>query len=237
MHTLSGIGAAVPTIVNDHNTIDTDAQRRLAHHLRHQGAKLILVAGTTGRGTTLNGWQRAELVDSCAGVLPVICGIPPRAINEIPLLHGCGATGALIGFSEGTPLADVISAHDVCQNAGVTMIAYQHTAHNVFVPSNWWPTLIDNGILIKNSDSDMGNLTAMCASGAGVFVGATTHLADVRRIGAIGALNGAASIMFPDALGAINGDIDAIDRLTAWELDAKDGRIRAIEQAAWDLVH
>ena len=235
MHTLHGIGAAIPTLADDRGAIDTNAHQKLARHLKTQGAQLILVGGTTGRGNTLGVLQRIALCETTTPTLPVICGIPHDRTNQIEQIAKTGAKAALIGWPHNTPVDNILHTNTICQTHGLQLVCYQHTAHNVHINPNWATEMAKHGIMAKHSDPTANLAKHLAQQGVGVFIGSTQLLPHTNEIGAIGVLNGAASIMFPTAHAATNGDNTAHQQMLDWETTQHANRIGAIEHTAWNI--
>lgn len=146
----AGVGVALPTLRDTAGHVDTAAHRRLATHLAGP-ARILLVGGTTGRGSTLSHTDRVDLLDASRGTAALLCGSSPHA-----------------------------DPHELAA-LGLELVVYHHPSHHDPVSSGWFAPLAEAGIPVKNSDPDAAVLAAMLTAGVHVLVGSTARLGDAPR--------------------------------------------------------
>lgn len=225
-----GIGVAVPTFIDDLGVVDENAHTRLARLLVATGARRLLVAGTTGQGSSLGRMQRAALVRSSAQAgIPVWCGIHPKWVKgEMAALREEGAAGVLVGWEAGSELAEVLAAHDQAVECDMQLVAYHHPREGHHIDPAWYDTLAAHGIIAKNSSNDAVTVAAMAQAGLRVHVGATSIISQAAALGAAGVLSGLATIRLGDVTLAAAGDCSAHERLIEWEAAHSTNRIGSI---------
>jgi len=231
--TLSGLGAALPTLLDPDHRVDADLQRRLAQRVVANGAEVLLVAGTTGRGAELSLATKAALVEltTPAGV-PVVCGVnagvDPASLDRLASV-GAAAVLVALDLEAGLP-----AAHRLVQqvrSTGMECLAYHHPGHQHLLPPAWYETLASWQVPVKNSDPDEATYDAMRAAGLQVFVGATALLPKAST-GAVGVLSGLGSVLLAEVRAAASGDVEAHARLLAVEQAFGSRRITEVEQRA-----
>ena len=225
--TLSGVGAAVPTL------FDPVLQRGLAEKLRSEGARLLLAGGTTGRGESLTHAQRCVVTFACAiDDVFVITGVPWGAPDEeLEELTHSGAGAFLSAPSVRSDIDDVLNENSRMKATGTTLIAYHHPGRHVPLDPSFYPQLALHGIPIKNSDPDPLVLAEMLKAGCTVFIGSTARLMDFNT-GAVGVLSGLGGVMFEDVRKTTRGDVQAQARLLNFEEHVKEDRIAGVEELA-----
>lgn len=230
---LAGIGAALPTFLDSSDAVDMRASAQLASLVAADGAEILLVAGTTGRGAGLSHRQRCDLVRSCSTAgLPVICGVPENvSLDELRSLHAAGASGVLVAFAPEAGLARVGALRVFSEDVRLQLIGYHHPSHHDPLPREWFGQLAAWGIAVKNSDADPEAFQEMLDRDLDVFVGSTALLSRV-QLGARGVLSGLGAIAMPDVKAAAHGDVVALERLRALEDELRGDRVGHVEQRA-----
>lgn len=234
---LRGCGAAVPTFLDAEQLVLAGEQGLLAKMLVEQGADLILVAGTTGRGDMLNLSQRAALVEASATAgAPVICGVPSSIRTmELELLGQAGASAVLVAFDPKAGLSCALKTVERARYAGVEPVAYHHPRHREPLPSAWYGKLAAEYVKVKNSDPDRETFDRMHQAGLRVLVGSTPLLAETSAV-AVGVLSGLGAVAFPTVRASASGDMAAQDMLLALERGWHSDRVGEVERRALDWV-
>lgn len=232
--TLTGVGAAIPTLRTPDGAVDRAAHLALGRSLRRQGASMLLVAGTTGGGARCTHTDRVDLLESTDGV--TVVGVPEHVTDrELVELQRAGASAVLVHVDPTGGTEAVQRLRDRVADAQLVLVGYHHPSHYAPMPGAWFADLANEHIPVKNSDPDPGVFATMLDAGVHMLVGSTHRLHDVRR-GAAGVLSGVAAVRFADVAAAVGGDTDAQARLVAWEQQIAAHRIAAIESAAREMI-
>ena len=225
-------GVAVPTVLDASGAVDTIAQRKFVTWVTLRGATSVLVAGTTGRGSTLNSLQRIELVKAAAGLAPVLCGVSiTSSADDLKALREAGASYALAAPVSGTT-DELLSFIKNASASGMSPVAYHHPEHYTALSRELWPTLLTHNVLTKVSCSDAEYLTDAMAYGLSVVIGASKLMFGSKFTRAQGVLSGAASVMPESVWAATEGNHVEWHSVLDWEAGHAGARIIAIEQHA-----
>jgi 4-hydroxy-tetrahydrodipicolinate synthase len=101
---LAGVIPALVSPLTEEGSVDAPAVSRLVEHVIAGGVSGLLALGSTGEVVSLDVRSRrqivAAVVESCAGRVPVLCGVAQNAISdardEITAAARLGATAALV---------------------------------------------------------------------------------------------------------------------------------------------
>jgi 4-hydroxy-tetrahydrodipicolinate synthase len=80
----TGVGVAIVTLFDDDGDLDAPATAALATRLVEEGARAVVVAGSTGEAAALDLHERVALLEAVRAAVP----------SEVPVLAGTGAPSA-----------------------------------------------------------------------------------------------------------------------------------------------
>lgn len=206
---------AAVTPFDAENRVDHAGVARLLAHFRAEGATGVVLAGTTGEGPSLTGFEKRDLVRAAVPLadLPVWLGVATPSLEEAVWLareaHRAGAAGVLVmspffdrsldpapwlrAFLDRSPL-DAILDHFPRLAPAVPLAAMDHP----------------RAVGLKDSSGERANLApfSQALRGKRLFVGDETLLPEALAQGWSGTICGAANVLCRDLAGALS-DPDA----------------------------
>lgn len=222
----TGVGVALVTLFDDNRAVDCGGTADLAARLVDDGARAVLVAGSTGEAGTLDDDERCRLLDAVRTrvQVPVLAGTggswAGEAARRTAAARDGGADAALV--LSPPRLADPRRYYaEVATAAGdLPLLAYHFPAMSApGVPVETLPALPVVGV--KDSSGDPERLLATLSSWDGaVYPGAATLLSFAGPLGCPGAILALANAAVEGCVAAFGGDPAAQLALTADHLVA-----------------
>lgn len=225
-------GVAVPTVLDASGVVDTTSQRKFVAWVTARGADAVLVAGTTGRGSTLSSSQRVDLVESASELATVLCGAPiTSSAGELRALREAGASYVLAAPVTGSS-GELITFIENASAAGVAPVAYHHPEHYTPLTRELWSVLVEHDILTKVSCNDPEYLGEAMSYGLRVVIGSSKLMFGATFTRAQGVMSGVASVLPDSVWASTEGNHVEWHSVLDWESGHAGARIAAIEQHA-----
>lgn len=213
----TGVAVALVSLFDDDERLLVEETAELAAALAAEGARAIMVAGSTGEAWFLTTRERVALCERTRAVVP----------DEVPVLVGSGHPD---------PAVAVRLTRDVCGSGADAVIAISprggndttayyealvEAASGVPVLAYHFPRVSPPGVPVellggmpiaglKDSSGDAERLAAeLDGYGGPVYVGSPLLLATAGAFGAAGAIVALANLAVALCVAAFNGDLDA----------------------------
>lgn len=208
----SGIGVALVTLFDSSGAVDTGGTAGLAARLTELGVRAVVVAGSTGEASTLDGAERAGLVRAVrdAVSVPVIAGVGAATGRQAAVLTADAVAAGADGVLALSPprVADPRPYYDTVAKAAGEVPLFAYHFPKVSSPG------IDTGLLselpiagIKDSSADPERLLVELDTLTGdVYVGSSVMLSMAGAVGAAGAILTLANAVPELCVAAYGGD-------------------------------
>lgn len=240
----TGVGVALLTLFDDDGEVDAPATAALASRLVAAGVRAVVVAGTTGEAAALTLEERRRLLNAVrsevGGGAAVLAGTgAPSARQAVQLTRDAVDHGAdaLLVLSPPRSL-DVSPYYDaVAHAAGETPVLAYHFP-DVSPPGI--PIAALAGLPVAGLKDSTGDPARLCeeldvldGAGAHLYTGSSWVLSFAGRLGAAGAILALANVEPERCIDAFGGDDAAQRALTAANLRARAGGLKAMAAERW----
>jgi 4-hydroxy-tetrahydrodipicolinate synthase len=235
----TGVGVALVTLFGDDGEVDVTATAEHAARLVDLGMRGVVVGGSTGEASTLDGAERVALLDAVKDAVgdrvPVLAGVGAAstrqalALTRDALEHGADGLLALTPprVADPVPYFTALAA----ASGDTPLLAYHFPASSApGVPLDRLADLPVDGM--KDSSGEPERLLVELETlGRPVWAGSATILAYAGPLGCAGAILALANAQPEVCAAAFTGDVAAQRRLLPWHL-----RTKTFPQGLKDLV-
>ncbi|MFL5913592.1 MAG: dihydrodipicolinate synthase family protein [Gaiellaceae bacterium] len=233
-----GVAVALVSLFDEDGRLLVDRTAELAATIAAEGARAVVVAGSTGEPWFLTAPERAQLIEATRralpGDVPVVAGtghpVPDEAVRLTVAARDAGADAVLAISPQGHE--DPTAYYAAVGRAAGTLpvLAYHFPA--VSTPGVRVELLSGLPVAgIKDSSSDADRLASeLDAYDGPVYVGSPLLLATAGALGAAGAIVGLANLDVSRCAAAFAGDLDAQRALVPDHLAAQSDFPRSLKK-------
>ncbi len=230
-----GSMVALVTPMTEDGTVDEQAMRRLVGWHVEQGTSAIVAVGTTGESATLDEKEHCDVirqvVEFCAGRLPVIAGTGANSTAEAINLTSCakqaGADACLLVtpyYNKPTQEGLFLHHKAVAEAVDIPQILYNvpgRTACDMLPETVGRLSKINNIVGIKEATGDVARgaqIRAVCGAGFDLYSGDDATACEFMLAGGQGVISVTTNIA-PQAMGEMCQAALAGDREVALRID------------------
>jgi 4-hydroxy-tetrahydrodipicolinate synthase len=230
----TGVGVALATIFDDRGEVDAKATAGLAASLVEAGIKAIVVAGSTGEASALDGGERALLLDEVKAAvpadIPVLAGVGAPSARQAVVLTRTACEHGADGFlalspprvADPLPYYNALAAYLAAAEVTRPLLAYHFPAVSApGIAADRLDALPVDGIKDSSGDPERMLVELEKAGDRAVYCGSAPLLAFAGPIGCTGAILALANAEPELCIAAFEGDASAQRRLTRAHLAAQ----------------
>ena len=210
----TGVGVAIVTLFDERGDLDAPATADLAGQLVEEGARAVVVAGSTGEAATLDLQERVALLtavrEAVAGRVPVLAGTGAPSARQAAALtvaaRDHGADAALVLSPPGAPDPRPYYEAVAGVAGALPLLGYHLQAmSDPGIPVELLGDLPVRGI--KDSSGDPDRLLAELETYDGdLYTGSSAILALAGPVGCVGAILALANVALEGCAAAFAGD-------------------------------